>query len=410
MYCRITGIPEKLDADVRLPASKSLSNRALTLKKLSPEPFQINNLSDARDTTVLDQLLSSDEDILDAGESGTAIRFLVAVLASTESDKEVLLTGSSRMKQRPIGPLVEALKDLGADIQYQDHPGFPPLLIRGKRLEGGRAEMDASVSSQFISALLMVAPLMKNGLKLHLKNRPVSLSYVKMTTQLMGYFGINCHWESNNLIEVPPGHYLPRDITIESDWSSASYWYGLVALSPGGKARFKGLNKKSPQGDRIIASYMESFGVKTRFRSELIEIEKKAGIKPYFVKNMVNVPDLIPTMAALCSCFNISTHIKGTNTLSIKESDRTEVLKTELGKVGYQLQKGNNEIKGIPSQLPIRNSVMLDPCGDHRMAMAFALHAYINSNIRIKEPEVVEKSFPGFWDSLRDNGIKVEFS
>lgn len=407
MQCSIKGRPEKLNAEVDLPASKSISNRVLIIRYLCGSDFIINNLSQASDTQVLARQLEDPYGTIDIGDAGTAARFLTAALAVSPQVGTVTLYGSARIRQRPMAPLIDALREIGAEITCIENEGFIPLRIKGHKLEGGSISIDASMSSQFISALLMVAPLMEKGLFINFNSPPVSTSYIELTMDLMKYYGVTCQWMSDEQIFVPPAQYGTESIHIEGDWSSASYWYGLVALTNDGKAQFHDLEKESKQGDRAIASYMEEFGVTTYWGTSLTQIEKVGNNPAYFVKDMVNTPDLIPTMVVLCSCLNISCRIKGTRTLSLKESDRVAVMQRELQKVGYHIEVDEDEIKGMPSQESSRKEAVLDPAGDHRMAMAFALQAFINPNVAIKDAEVVDKSFPTFWETLVESGVEV---
>lgn len=391
---------------VMLPASKSLSNRALIIKALCEGDVGIKNLSEADDTLTLARLLELAENSSDinAGHTGTAMRFLTSYLATRPGIWH--LTGSERMKQRPIAPLVSALEQLGAEISYLETTGFPPLKIKGKRLKGGKITVQSNISSQFISSLLLVAPIFDQGLEVTLEGRAVSTSYIKMTLGLMSQFGIQARWERNK-ITIPAEKYQAADITIEPDWSAASYFYEILLLCQEGELFFPGLQKKSLQGDEIIWQWFEHMGINTRFTGTGAFAQKK-GKYPEFVSfNFSENPDLAQTLALAFACSGIQGVFKGLETLPYKETDRVKALQNELDKIGFSLAPGqfgtwNLRKTGWP---PFPGRITFNTYNDHRMAMACAPLALKLGQIAIIDPKVVTKSFPGYWENLSKLGF-----
>ena len=289
---------EPLNGTINLPASKSICNRVLIIRKMCEQPFTIHNLSDSDDTRVLDAVFHSDDPVFDVGHAGTAMRFLAAYLSRITG--EWILTGSDRMKQRPIQVLVDALRQLGANIEYIENEGYPPIKIYGSHLKGGIVELDGSVSSQYISALLMIAPALEGGLTLKLKNRVASRSYIELTLKLMTKFGIRHSWK-NNEIRVPEQTYLPADYTVESDWSAASYWYQLLTLVPSGEIKLKNLHISGLQGDEVVSHWFTGFGIETKKTGNGIKIHKIDYAQPLRIfLNFHENPDIAQTMAVLC--------------------------------------------------------------------------------------------------------------
>lgn len=391
-------------ARIPLAASKSESNRALILRALCEEYFDIENLASARDTQTLIRLLDSDADMLDVKDAGTTMRFLTAYLCVRERDQ--IITGTPRMCNRPIGILVEALRELGAGISYWKRDGYPPLHIasKGKKMQGGHLAIKGSVSSQFISALLMIGPMLPGGLQLELLGKINSRPYLEMTMGLMAHLGVECRW-NENVIEVPEQAYQPRHIVIESDWSAASYWYSLVALAPDAEVFLSGLRKDSRQGDSRIANIMRDFGVKSTFSAEgvLLSKYKRKSASDRVHIDFADTPDLAQTVAVVAGGLGIPVHMTGLETLRIKETDRIVALQTELGKFGIRMEEEGEgfTVSGdfAPTNRPIATYE------DHRMAMAFAPLALLQPSLEIADPEVVEKSYPEFWDHLELAGI-----
>ena len=405
----------ELNGEVNLPSSKSISNRLLILRSLCDKQFEITNISSANDTLLMESLLKKIEDHkdtnseeplgLDAKNAGTVYRFLTAYL-SVNSGKYIF-TGDERMKQRPVGELVNALNKLGADIEYLEKKGYPPLKISGNTLKGGEAEIDASVSSQFISALLMIAPLMKQPLNLHLKGNINSAPYIQMTINLMQAMGVDVEWRKRS-IYVNAGSYVAKDIIVEPDWSSASYWYLMAAFSDEVDLLLKGLTADSLQGDSVVAEIFEKSGVRSQYSEEGVRLTKQGDKTENFEFDFTACPDLAQTVAVCCAGLNIPATLSGLKSLKIKEADRLAALKNELGKLGYNVTKKNNELIIQPLVEKIQlQSMPINTYSDHRMAMAFAPLAILRAGIIIDDPEVVKKSYPSFWDDLRKVGFRI---
>jgi len=431
MIYKISKANKKLKGTIDLPSSKSISNRILIIQALCKENFQLNNLAQAEDTQVLKQLLNSpactavsagrSEMELNAGAAGTTMRFLTAYLATRKGIR--ILTGSERMKERPISLLVNALRQLGANIEYLGNEGFPPLKIQGTTLTGSEVEIDGSVSSQYISALLLIAPTLPNGLIIKIKGLISSRPYINMTLKIMAHFGVKSEWKKN-VIVVDPQEYIAKDFEIEPDWSAASYWYEMAALSNEVDLILNGLDKESLQGDFVVAKIFERFGIKTTFLNEGIHITKPdpviRQVSPSYDSgeiqyNLSNCPDLAQTLAVTCSALNIPVLFSGLNSLRIKETDRITALKNELSKVGIQVEELNKESISINHSEPAsRQAGLQTPSAelltyqDHRMAMAFAPMAIELGEVRIKDPEVVNKSYPNFWNDLKTVGFEIE--
>ena len=402
----LTGLKTNSHGDITLNGSKSISNRVLIIRALCKHPFDIKNLSTSDDTVTLQSLLSSDETILDAHHAGTTFRFMTAYLATRPTHKT--LTGSQRMQQRPIGPLVNALRSLGADIHYENNEGYPPLVINGKQLRGGEVSIDASISSQFLSALLLIAPTLEHGLKLSLMGELVSQSYLMMTLRIMEYFGISYAWQ-DNIITIEPQSYVAKDFYVEADWSAASYFYSVAALSDSSEITLRGLQKNSLQGDKAIADISKHFGVITEYHTDHIVLRKNIteDLPTVLEYNFMLCPDIAQTVSVMCAGLGIQMLFSGLQTLYIKETDRVAALQTELQKVGvflsklpskfsaktdvvYHIQEGKAAANGRPT---------FDTYNDHRMAMAFAPLAML-FDVEIADKLVVTKSYPSFWDDF----------
>ena len=383
---------------LNIGGSKSETNRLLLLQSLYPN-LQIENAPPSKDSEAMYRGLHSGESTIDIGDAGTAMRFLTAYYAACQN-KDVILTGSARMQERPIGILVEALRQLGAAIYYSKGEGFPPLHIQGKQLEGGTLSIKANVSSQYISALLLVAPSFANGLSLHLDGEITSFPYLRMTLSLLNELGIAGTFEDNTFtIEHTPA-VAPQMIVVEPDWSSASYFYSMVALSPVGTSLYMNHYKeRSLQGDRIVADIYQSFGVRTIFWGDKIQLIKERDLlSPIFSYNLMDCPDIAQTIAVTCFGLGIECFLSGLHTLNIKETNRLEALKNELTKLNAEVHISKEEI-WVGSARKITRNISIDTYNDHRMAMAFAPLA-LKVPIIINDVEVVEKSFPDFWEQF----------
>ena len=397
---------ERLRASVQLPASKSISNRALILNALSYSPYDIQNLSDCDDTEVMVKALNSDSRDFDIKAAGTAMRFLTAFLSKIVG--EWTITGTERMKNRPIKLLVDALNSLGARIEYIEKEGYPPLRIFGSALQGGEISLAGGVSSQYISALLMIAPLMENGLTLHLEGNIISRPYINLTLQLMEQFGVKATWNGQT-IRILPQEYKPIRFTVESDWSATSYWYSIMALSKNAEIELLGLFKNSLQGDAAGAKLFAQLGVGTTFTDRGVMLKYNGNVTKKLIYNFVNEPDLAQTFVVTCVLLNIPFRFTGLQSLKIKETDRIEALKTELRKLGYLLTDSNDSILEWNGE---RCEPEADPIiatyEDHRMAMAFAPAALVlPKGLKVADPEVVTKSYPAYWEDLRKAGFAL---
>ena len=399
---------------IELTGSKSISNRALIIRALCPDHFQIDKLAQAKDTELMCALLDSQEEELDAGPAGTTFRFLTALLSLQKENR--ILTGSERMKQRPIGVLVNALRTLGAQIDYLEKEGYPPLRIGSLDPEkaSDQLEISAGTSSQYISALLMIAPTLPKGLHLRLKGKIVSRPYIEMTLNLMQYFGVNHQWEGDT-ITVPPQTYHARPFTVEADWSAASYYYALAAFADEADLQLNGLFSESVQGDAVLAEMMTQLGVHTHFNESGIRLTKSKQTPPdTFSWDFIRCPDLAQTLAVICAGLGVKGVFTGLETLRIKETDRIAALQNELGKVeaGLQLLEENAvnaEKEYFQTIGPVKLDTIptFDTYEDHRMAMAFAPLSLFGP-IRVADPEVVEKSYPDYWNDLESLGVAFE--
>ncbi len=388
-----------------LPASKSISNRALIINALAGSRSSLNNLSDANDTQLMLRLVNSTDTVIDVEDAGTTMRFLTAYFAITNQRKT--MTGTDRMQERPIGILVNALRLLGAEIEYVEKEGYPPLEIKGfERQKNDSIRIRGDVSSQFISALMMVAPILPHGLILSLEGKVGSRPYIEMTAALMQHFGVNCQLFDDKVI-IPSQSYYQSEFTVESDWSAASYWFAFTALASEAEIVLPKLTLDSLQGDCVIVEIMEQLGVKaTLDHNGLMKLTKKDAYKQ-IRWDFSDCPDLAQTVAVVCVAKGIPGHFTGLESLRIKETDRIAALQTELQKIGGQLIAENETTwRLIPStQLPTTAS--FKTYKDHRMAMAFAPLAAI-MDVHIENPDVVRKSYPNFWNDIKSFGIKDE--
>ncbi|MBJ7880270.1 3-phosphoshikimate 1-carboxyvinyltransferase [Gelidibacter salicanalis] len=390
-----------------ITGSKSESNRLLLLQALYPE-LQIENVSNSDDSETMQKALKSSSNHIDVSHAGTAMRFLTAFFA-TQEGRDITITGSARMKERPIQVLVQALNALGADISYLETEGCPPLKINGKPLTKDQVSLKANVSSQYISALLLIAPKLENGLELTLEGKITSVPYINMTLDLLTQIGVETSFK-NNLITVRPLQKLsPQQqvLTVESDWSSVSYFYSIVALSPVGTTiTLSHYKKDSLQGDSVLASIYTDFGVTTTFGNNTITLVKTDEAQLGSVNcQLQNAPDIAQTIAVTCFGLGIGCHLTGLHTLKIKETDRLVALKTELEKLGAQVDI-TNEALLLHSSTQINDNVSIATYHDHRMAMAFAPLA-LKTNLQIEDAMVVSKSYPTFWEDLKTIGFKI---
>lgn len=409
--------PSTLNATVKLPASKSISNRALIICALAGGTCLPENLSDCDDTDVTLCALRDRPEIIDIKAAGTAMRFMTAYLATTVQPEHNtrLITGTERMKHRPIKILVDALRQLGADIEYAGEEGFPPLRIRGKQLQGGSLEIAGNISSQYISALLLIGPMLKNGLELRLTGETISRPYIDLTLWTMREFGADAEWTSVDTITVRPKPYEPRPYYIENDWSAASYWYGMMALTPQRNAEVKleGLMDGSKQGDSSVRYLFSLLGVKTIFDSKepgqptTVTLRKNGRCIHRLEYDFVNSPDLAQTFVVLCAMMDIPFHFTGLQTLKIKETDRIEALKTEMRKLGYVISDATgSELMWNGERCDADEHPAIDTYEDHRMALAFSPVALVRP-IVINNPHVVTKSYPHFWNDLEKAGFTI---
>lgn len=385
-----------------LPASKSISNRALILNALSGNRSKLHNLSDANDTQLMLKRVSSPDITIDVEDAGTTMRFLTAYFSATNQHK--IITGTERMKERPIGILVEALRSLGAHIEYLEKPGYPPLEIKqfsGQKTDSLRIRGD--VSSQFISALMMVAPTLPRGLSLILEGKVGSRPYIEMTASLMKLFGVTCE-VLDNQINIPTQLYTPTDFTVESDWSGSSYWFAFAALANKADLRLPRLYLKSLQGDSAIISIMQSLGIATTMDGDLVKLSKTGNVKD-ITWDFTHCPDLAQTVAVVCAAKGVEGNFTGLESLRIKETDRIAALQNELRKIGADLLEEKDQWRLIPSrQLP--QKAFFNTYKDHRMAMAFAPLATLMT-VEIEDPSVVKKSYPQFWEDMRLLGFEA---
>ena len=399
--------PSHIKATIQLPASKSISNRALIIHALSKGNDVLSNLSDCDDTRVMVKALTEGGEVIDILAAGTAMRFLTAYLSSTPGTH--IITGTERMQQRPIQILVNALRELGASIEYTRNEGFPPLRIEGAPLTGNEITLKGNVSSQYISALLMIGPILKNGLQLRLTGEVVSRPYINLTLQLMKDFGASARWTSDQSISVEPQPYRCVPFTVESDWSAASYWYQMAVLSSEADIELTGLFRHSYQGDSRGAEVFARLGIETEYTEEGIRLRKNGSCVKRLDEDFVDIPDLAQTFVVTCALLDVPFRFTGLQSLKIKETDRIEALKAEMKKLGYVLHDEDDSIlywngeRIEPQACPV-----IKTYEDHRMAMAFAPAAIHYPTIQIDEPQDVSKSYPGYWDDLRKAGFVIE--
>jgi len=406
-----------LNGRIVLPASKSISNRLLIVRALSGKNFQIEGLSESDDTVLLQKILEKsnpENDLkkimeIDTDNAGTVMRFLTSFLSLQPGTW--ILTGSDRMKQRPIGALVEALRNLGADIEYLARIGYPPLIIKGSLLQGSETTIECGVSSQFISALLMIAPYLPHGLVINMKGQPVSSPYIEMTLQLMEYYGARFR-RTRHQIRVKPGSYLERNFKVEADWSAASFWYEAAAMADEVDLELVGLRKESAQGDSILARIYKDFGVDTEYLKEGIHLTRERKKIDGYYFDFSDYPDIAPSVITTCVVLGVRGRFEGLQSLKIKETNRLLALRNEFEKLGVFVSMESThgmipvmEFKASP--VKSRTDILIETYGDHRMAMTFAPIALKTGLIKITNPDVVRKSYPQFWEHLEAVGFEI---
>ena len=403
MKLKIQNSNKEANGDLTITGSKSESNRLLIIQALYPQ-IEIHNLSKSDDSKVTLEGLKSKKNVIDINHAGTAMRFLTAYFA-IQPHREIVLTGSNRMQERPIKLLVEALNSLGADITYEKEPGFPPLIIRGKEISINRVSLPANISSQYISALMLVAPALKNGLKIDLIGETTSFPYIKMTQSIMDQLGFETAFDGNQISIKSASSININHWKVESDWSSASYFYSIVALADRSEITLKSFFEESKQGDAALTEIYEKFGVKTTHSNGKIILSKITDFNPpnFITLNLKNTPDLAQTIAVTCLGLNIDCKLSGLHTLKIKETNRLTALKTEIEKLGGNVKITDRSLELLNTG-KINENILIDTYNDHRMAMAFAPLG-LRVPININNPKVVSKSYPDFWDDLQKIGF-----
>ena len=401
---------KKLAGTFDLPASKSISNRLLIMRALERSKVLFDNLSEAEDTYMMRLYLSfintcAGSDIplsLDAHNAGTVFRFLLAYLSRQEG--KWLLTGGERMRQRPVGALVDALRSLGADIKYTEKEGFPPLIIHGKDLKGGEVELNASSSSQYISALMLIAPHLPGGLTIKLKTEPVSSAYIDMTATLMQNFGAKVLLGKNEVC-VEEGMYAVEKIGVESDWSGAAFWYEMVAFGMGASVHLPGLSENSVQGDRFLSEVFDKLGVRSAFTEDGLDLIHTGKVAKTIDFDFTHAPDIVPSVMVACAALGVEGRFSGIEHLRIKESDRILSMQQELGNIGATIVQDGESYLLHPGNKNVSGKLIFNSHGDHRMAMSLAPLAMKYKTVVIKEPDVVKKSYPGYWDEMKKTGL-----
>ena len=396
---KISSKNKTIYGSVDLESSKSISNRLLIIKELCKTKFRIQNLSNAKDTKILSKLLDSLNKRIDLNceDAGTALRFIIAFLATKEGIWKV--SGSKRMHERPVKPLIDCLKALGAEIKYLEKEGFPPIEIKSKKLKSKKISLPGDVSSQFISALLLVAPTIENGLTLEITSKVLSKPYIAMTLGLMSEFGIEYSWE-NNVIKVEQQNYLAKNIKVENDWSAASFWYSFLALSKSGEIKIPNLNAKSLQGDSILSSIYLKLGIKTEFNENSIVLYKTKNIAKELELDLSNYPDLALPIIVTCCGLGIKAYLMGLESLKIKEYNRLECIKKEMEKFNVISSISDSSIKIKEIQKIVQPTSIIESYNDHRIAMSIAPLCMKVDSIKFDNKEVVNKSYPKFWEDF----------
>ena len=391
-----------LNGKTQITGSKSESNRMLLLRALFPQ-ITLDNLSNSDDTVAMMSGLENDNVLVDIGHAGTSMRFLTAYYSSLEN-QEKTLTGSPRMQERPIGILVDALRQLGADISYLKNEGYPPLLIKGKRLIDSEVRLSANISSQYITALMLIAPSLPHGLCLHLEGKITSVPYIEMTLSLLRQIGVEATFSGQRVQVFPKNDIAQTTHDVESDWSSASYYFSMVALAKEADITLSTYKENSLQGDKVLMDIYEKLGVKSLIKNNTLYLQKQAfGSKPIQL-DLSDAPDIAQTIAVTCYGLGIACDLTGLHTLKIKETDRLVALQNELTKLGATIEITDRSLHLHKRTNPIHPNILIETYHDHRMAMAFAPLALLVP-IRIQDADVVTKSYPGFWKDLEHNGF-----
>ena len=391
-----------LHGRIQITGSKSESNRMLLLQALYPQ-ITLDNLSNSDDTVAMKSGLESDKNMVDIGHAGTSMRFLSAYYSTLEN-QEKILTGSSRMQERPIGVLVDALRQLGADISYLKNEGYPPLLIKGKRLTASEVRLSANISSQYITALMLIAPSLPDGLRLYLEGKITSIPYIEMTLSLLHKIGVDAIFSGQHIQVFPKKDITQITHAVESDWSSASYYFSMVALANEADVSLSTYKKDSLQGDRVLMDVYQQFGVKSSIENNTLALKKQTMGSTHVQLDLSDAPDIAQTIAVTCYGLGLSCSLTGLHTLKIKETDRLVALQNELSKLGATIEITDKSLHLHKRTNPIRPNVLIETYHDHRMAMAFAPLGLLVP-IRIQDTDVVTKSYPGFWKDLEQNGF-----
>lgn len=408
MQIKVTA-PAKIHTTIQLPSSKSISNRALIINALGNGTFRPENLSDCDDTQVMIHALNDGKETIDIMAAGTAMRFLTAYLSVTPGQR--IITGTQRMQQRPIQVLVNALRELGAEIEYTVNDGFPPLRITGQELKKDTISLPGNVSSQYISALLMIAPVLRNGLTLTLTGEIISRPYINLTLRLMNDFGAQADWLNDHQLKVEPKTYQSIPFYVESDWSAASYWYQIMALCHEQEAEviLPGLFETSYQGDSKVADLFRLLGVETIYGNKTVTLQKTGKTAARLDYDFINQPDLAQTFVVTCALMNIPFRFTGLQSLKIKETDRMAALIKEMEKLGYVLRESEGSVLSWEGEkCKTTANAAIDTYEDHRMAMAFAPACMVRPEVRINNPQVVSKSYPRYWEDLKKAGFMIK--
>ena len=391
-----------LHGRIQITGSKSESNRMLLLQALYPQ-ITLDNLSNSDDTVAMKSGLESDKNMVDIGHAGTSMRFLSAYYSTLEN-QEKILTGSSRMQERPIGILVDALRQLGADISYLKNEGYPPLLIKGKRLTASEVRLSANISSQYITALMLIAPSLPDGLRIYLEGKITSIPYIEMTLSLLHKIGVDAIFSGQHIQVFPKKDITQITHAVESDWSSASYYFSMVALAKEADVSLSTYKKDSLQGDRVLMDVYQQFGVKSSIENNTLALKKQTMGSTHVQLDLSDAPDIAQTIAVTCYGLGLSCSLTGLHTLKIKETDRLVALQNELSKLGATIEITDKSLHLHKRTNPIRPNVLIETYHDHRMAMAFAPLGLLVP-IRIQDADVVTKSYPEFWKDLEQNGF-----
>ncbi|UZO82488.1 3-phosphoshikimate 1-carboxyvinyltransferase [Aquimarina sp. ERC-38] len=406
MTLHLAHVSQIKNSTIRITGSKSETNRLLILQALYPS-LQIENISNSDDSNLMQKALTASEELVDIHHAGTAMRFLTAYF-SVLKGRTTVLTGSERMQERPVKILVEALRTIGCQMEYVNNEGYPPIKITGKEPNSSEVSLSANVSSQYISAMMLIAPSLKEGLTIRLEGKITSVPYIKMTLSLLEEAGIKGNFK-DNIITIPPVTQVPeKKIVVESDWSSASYFYSIAALSSGVVLELSSYKKNSYQGDSVLSEIYRSFSVTTEFRENSIVLTKEKNselLQEEVNFDLTNSPDIAQTIAVTCFGLNIPCYLTGLHTLKIKETDRLVALKSEIEKLGGNIQITEDSLRLAKREL-IKEGVVIETYKDHRMAMAFAPLA-LTTNLKIEKAGVVSKSYPDFWNDLQKIGFKI---